>query len=250
MAIQSKLFDTSNSYNQIPTRKTYQREELLSKEIAEDLNTYKNFGVFHTRADVVVPSFDKDGEEIPAEYDNHYEERLVCLLDGVRLLSDGNGDSGQPDRSAAKLGADGLEDFDVHLVQPVRIDFEKAERLHGNWASYHVARLHLRVVAHAPEEIVGYARSASRARGNFQRALAVDADTQLRGRARHDLRQFRRFIETKTIDQPKRARSGAAIKPIRVVAPTRVNRGSSRRTLRAFGPWSIMMSIAKSSMAE
>ena len=33
-------------------------------------------------------------------------------------------------------------------------------------------------------------------------------------------------------------------------APTSVKRGSSRRTLRAFGPWSIMMSIAKSSIAE
>lgn len=82
MAIQSKLFDASNSYNQIPTRKTYQREELLSKEIAEDLNTYKNFGVFHTRADVVVPSFDKDGEEIPAEYDKAARSGAI----GVRSI--------------------------------------------------------------------------------------------------------------------------------------------------------------------
>ena len=40
------------------------------------------------------------------------------------------------------------------------------------------------------------------------------------------------------------------MRPLRVVAPTRVKRGSSRRTLRAFGPWSIMMSMTKSSIAE
>ena len=41
---------------------------------------------------------------------------------------------------------------------------------------------------------------------------------------------------------PKRERSGALIMPERVVAPTRVNFGKLRRTLRALGPWSMMMS--------
>ena len=37
---------------------------------------------------------------------------------------------------------------------------------------------------------------------------------------------------------------GAAMRPMRVVAPTSVKRGRSRRTERAFGPWSSTMSIA------
>lgn len=68
MAIQNKMFTDNRSYDTTPTRKTYQREELLSKKIAEDLNTYKNFGIFHSRSDVVVPAFDKDGNQIEPGY--------------------------------------------------------------------------------------------------------------------------------------------------------------------------------------
>ena len=46
-----------------------------------------------------------------------------------------------------------------------------------------------------------------------------------------------------------RVNSGAVSKPLRVVAPINVNRGKFKRTLRAFGPWSMMMSSLKSSIA-
>lgn len=70
MAVNNKLFQFAGGqvFDTRTTRRTCNREELLSEEIAEDLNTYKNFGIFHTRADVVVPKTDKDGNEIPAEY--------------------------------------------------------------------------------------------------------------------------------------------------------------------------------------
>jgi ribosomal protein L15E len=48
---------------------------------------------------------------------------------------------------------------------------------------------------------------------------------------------------------PKRERSGPVIRPGRVVAPTSVKRGSSRRIVRAAGPCPRTMSILKSSMA-
>ena len=45
-------------------------------------------------------------------------------------------------------------------------------------------------------------------------------------------------------------RAGLLTAPLRVVAPMSVKRGIESRTLRAFGPWSIMMSRRKSSIAE
>lgn len=47
----------------------------------------------------------------------------------------------------------------------------------------------------------------------------------------------------------KRLRSGEVRSPVRVVAPMSVNFGTFSRTLRALGPWSIIMSILKSSIA-
>ena len=48
---------------------------------------------------------------------------------------------------------------------------------------------------------------------------------------------------------PKRARSGAVMRPARVVAPTSVKRGSSIFTVRAAGPWPSTRSSEKSSSA-
>ena len=47
----------------------------------------------------------------------------------------------------------------------------------------------------------------------------------------------------------KRVSNGAVSRPLRVVAPMSVKRGRFSRTLRAFGPWSMMMSSLKSSIA-
>lgn len=69
MAVLSTIFDKTTSFKSSPgIRKKYQREELLDTVIAEDLNTYKNFGIFHTRADVVSPKTDAQGNEYPADY--------------------------------------------------------------------------------------------------------------------------------------------------------------------------------------
>ena len=48
---------------------------------------------------------------------------------------------------------------------------------------------------------------------------------------------------------PNRARSGAESRPARVVAPMSVNGWSGTLTERAPGPWPIMMSSSKSSIA-
>ena len=49
---------------------------------------------------------------------------------------------------------------------------------------------------------------------------------------------------------PKRERNGIVKSPCRVVAPINVKRGRGNRIEWAFGPWSIMMSSTKSSIAE
>lgn len=71
MAVQNRFFEvssTSDIQRVNATRKSFAREELLTAQVAEDLNTYKNFGIFHTRADVVIPKTDKEGNQIPPGY--------------------------------------------------------------------------------------------------------------------------------------------------------------------------------------
>ena len=60
------------------------------------------------------------------------QERLVGVLNGLLLLTDGDGKGGKPDRSPTELADDGREDGAVDLVQPLGVDFEHLERLIGD----------------------------------------------------------------------------------------------------------------------
>lgn len=61
MAVQNKLFNVSTIVSTgLVARKRMNREYMLSKSTAEDLNTYKNFGIFPTWNDVGTPDWDSD----------------------------------------------------------------------------------------------------------------------------------------------------------------------------------------------
>ena len=66
---------------------------------------------------------------------------------------------------------------------------------------------------------------------------------------RDDLVSASVVVVVEADDEPKRSRSGAVSRAMRVVAPIRVKRGRSSRTLRRAGPLADMMSSAKSSIA-
>ena len=70
--------------------------------------------------------------------------------------------------------------------------FKERQRGGGDLSRYEVAGVHLRVVAHAAQQVVGDARSAARAARYLRGAFVVDVDADLRGGALHDLRKLRR----------------------------------------------------------
>jgi hypothetical protein len=85
--------------------------------------------------------------------------------------------------------------------------------------------------------------------GDLLRAAGVEVDLEQAAAAGDDALQRGALVVIEAGVSVKRERSGAVSRPLRVVAPMRVNFGIERRTLRALGPWSIMMSRRKSSIA-
>ena len=99
---------------------------------------------------------------------------LVDVLDRVGLLADGDGERGEPDRPAAELRADDVEDLAVEPVQALVVDLEQVERGVGGLGGDHAGGADLGVVAHALEQPVGDARRAAAALGDRARAVVVD----------------------------------------------------------------------------
>src|SRR5262245_41517531 len=114
------------------------------------------------------------------------EERLQHVLDRVALLADRVREVVDSNRSAAELLHHRAEELAIHDVQADRVDVEHRERRVGHVAGDHALRLHLRVVAHAPQQAVRDARGAAGAGGNLERALGGDLDREELGRAVHD----------------------------------------------------------------
>ena len=56
-----------------------------------------------------------------------HEERLVHLLDRVRVLADRRADRVQSDRAAVELLDDRLENARVHVVEAERVDVEQLQ---------------------------------------------------------------------------------------------------------------------------
>ena len=54
------VFEKSNNFTQRSSLNSYNRVELLQKDVAEEFNTYRNFGVFHTVNDVHNEAWNKD----------------------------------------------------------------------------------------------------------------------------------------------------------------------------------------------
>ena len=105
---------------------------------------------------------------------------------------------------------------------------------------------HLREITHPPEQSVGNTGRSAASRGNLSGRFRITRHPQNLCRTQDDFGQRAVFVIFQVqVDalMPKRARNGAVSKPLRVVAPTRVNGFKSSWMLRADGPLSIMMSI-------
>ena len=147
--------------------------------------------------------------------------------------------TGCPPNRAQRVVQDGA----VHLVESELVDPEELEALAAVAPVDESLAADLGEVAHPAQQSVGHPGRAPRALGDPGGALAVDADTPgfvLIARRWPRGHQGRRGRGRPT--NPNRSRRGPATRPVRVVAPTSVNRGRSSRIERAVGPLPIRMS--------
>ena len=65
----------------------------------------------------------------PLEEAELQQVRLVDVLDRVGLLAERDGEGRQPDRPAAELERDRLEELAVDALEPLLVDLEQLQRL-------------------------------------------------------------------------------------------------------------------------
>src|SRR5262245_24108692 len=128
-----------------------------------------------------------------------HQERLVDLLDRVRILADRRTDRVQPDGTAIELLDDRLENACIHVVEAEHVHVEQLERLVGDWLRDDALVLHLSEVAYTSQQTVGNAGRSARAPSNLRCAVAVDLDLHHVGRPTHDQLEILSRIEVQTL---------------------------------------------------
>jgi len=174
---------------------------------------------------------------------------LVGVLDRVGLLTDALGERGEPDRAPREPPAQGVEDGPVHLVEAELVDAEQLEALDCRLAGDRPVAADLDEVPDPAQQAVRDARRAPRTFRDARRPLPVQGDPEDPGGPLDDGPQLDRLIEVESPDEAEAVPQCPATMPQRVVAPTRVKCGRSRRMERAVGPLPITMSSFASSMA-
>ena len=115
-----------------------------------------------------------------------HEERLVHLLDRIRILAHGGRDGPDADRAALELLDDGAQDPCVHVIEPELVDVEHLQGALGDRGGDHPVDSDLREVAHAPQQTIGDPRRAARAAGDLGGAGGIDLHFEDVGGASHD----------------------------------------------------------------
>ena len=179
----------------------------------------------------------------------HDEVRLIDFFQGVRFLAHRHRHRAEADRAAAELRDHGFQDALVHLVEAVLVDFQHRERLVGDVRRDAAFVSDLGVIAHAAKEVVGNARCAAAAAGDFPRALFLSLDVQQPGGADDDLLEFVGLV---IVEPLANGEAGEQRRGEQAAAGGRANKreaGQIEPDAASVGPWSMMMSSLKSSMA-
>ena len=118
------------------------------------------------------------------------QKRLVHLFKRILLLRKRRSQRVEPHRAAVILLDDRTQQTSIQLIKTVSIDLEQRQRSIRRRLVDHARRTHLRVVAHAPQQPVGDARSSTRAHRDLRRTVTVDRHTEHVGRAFDDKPQL------------------------------------------------------------
>src|SRR5207342_1357061 len=114
---------------------------------------------------------------------------LEHVLDRVGLLADRDGQGREPDRAAAELGRDRVEQGAVAAIEAAGVDLEHLQGEGGDLGVDRAAIPDLGDVADPLQQPVGDPRRAARALCDRPRPLGVDLDPEDAGRTDDDLAQ-------------------------------------------------------------
>ena len=90
------------------------------------------------------------------------------------VFTDGDGNAANTDRAAVKLVDEGLKEALVHFIETGFINVAHGQRLAGNALGDDALGLHLGVITHPAQEMIGDARRAAGTLGDLTRTAAFD----------------------------------------------------------------------------
>ena len=94
MALQNKIFTNNHiERNTAVSKVKSNREYLITPTVAQELNTYSNFGIFNSFNDIYEQKYDKDGKEVDSGNIGTPGVRSIFNKSGVVLLANGNIDT-------------------------------------------------------------------------------------------------------------------------------------------------------------
>jgi hypothetical protein len=142
------------------------------------------------------------------------EVRLVHVLDGAGLLSDGGGQGVEPHRAPLEAVDDVAHEPPVHLVEALGVDAQGGEGLVRDLLGDAAVAQHVGEVAQAPQQPVGHPGGAPGPGGDLPRPAGVQVRVKAPCGALDDLLQLRRLVVVEPGDVaeavPQRAREEAA----------------------------------------
>ncbi len=139
----------------------------------------------------------------PVQEADPEEERLVDVLDRLRLLREDRAQGGHAHGAAAELLDDGREQAAVGRVEADHVDLEDAHRLLDGRQRDPAVTVDLRVVAHASKEPVDDPRGGPPAAGDGGGGLVRHLDSEDPGRAADDRDEVLLGVEVEPVDRPE-----------------------------------------------
>ena len=127
------------------------------------------------------------------------QERLVDVLDGLRLFGENCGEGLNPNRPAAELLDDRGQELSVRTVQACVVDLQGCESFVCRGRVDPAVAVDLGVVANAAQKAVYHARSPPAAPGDGRGSVRTQLHAKQPGGALHDRGEIREIVEVKAV---------------------------------------------------
>src|ERR1041385_2381109 len=118
--------------------------------------------------------------------------RFNNLFYRIFLLGNRRGNGAQPHGPAVEFLDDRQQQFSIHFIETVRVDFHAIQRVICDFLVDTSVVIHFSVVPHATQQTIDYTWRAPRATRNFTRAAVVDPHAEYFSRAFAD--NFQIFV--------------------------------------------------------